>query len=168
MRASFWAAGATLALTLRWGIRAYCSLASGVYAWPNEIAAAKEPTDRGTERIPVGPSGGKGRVLAVTPAFSWSLSVGNGMGNVCGLGPGKVRQPVELEPTLDHAFIPLASSICTGTILFLLNLGCACTMSHHRSKVTLVTQRSLVQFQRLAQRPRAPEPASSVDGCSHS
>lgn len=74
-------AGATLALELRWGIRAYCSLASGVYAWPNEIAAAKELSDRGTERIPVGPSGGKGRVCAVTPAFCWEWN-----GNVCGLG----------------------------------------------------------------------------------
>lgn len=73
-------AGATLALKLRWGIRACCSLASGVDAWPNEIAAAKEPTDRGTERIPVGPSGGKGRACAMTPAFCWSLSAGNGMG----------------------------------------------------------------------------------------
>lgn len=72
--------GATLAPQLRWGIRACCSLASGVYAWPNEIAAAKELTDRGTGRIPVGPSGGKGRVRAVTPAFCWSLSAGNGMG----------------------------------------------------------------------------------------
>lgn len=74
------------------------------------------------------------------------------------IGPGKVRQPVELEPTLDHAFIPLASSICTGTILFLLNLACTGTMSHLRSKVTLVTQKSLVQFQRLA---HVEEPSSS-------
>lgn len=149
-------AGATLALKLRWGIRAYCSLASGVYAWPNEIAATKELSDCGTERIPVRPSGGKGRVFAMTPAFCWSLSAGNGMGMSVDWawkaeatsGVGTSTGPRIHSISFIHLHRHHLASIKSG--LHWYNVT--------SSKVTLVTQKSLVQFQRLA---HVEEPSSS-------